>query len=72
MRDIDVFDAYTKRIAALEKHIVTPKDNARMLHDIMSDTHTANLQMITDANSQTINGEQNGTNGTQGNSNSSV
>ena len=72
MRDIDVFDAYTKRIAALEKHIVTPKDNARMLHDIMSDTHTANLQMITDANSQTINGEQNGTNGTQGDSNSGV
>ena len=72
MRDIDVYDAYTKRLAALEKHIVTPKENARMLHDIMSDTHSANLQMITDANSQAINGEQNGTNGTQGNSNSGL
>lgn len=53
-KDIDVYEAITKRIAALEKHIVTPKDNAQMLHDLMAEEHASTLRNIEAANAAAL------------------
>jgi Phage P22-like portal protein len=48
-KDIDVYEAITRRIVALEKHLVTPKDNAEMLHDLMKEEHKATLAPVVEA-----------------------
>lgn len=46
-KDIDVYEAITKRIEVLLKNVVvTPKDNATMLHDLMIEEHKASLQPV--------------------------
>lgn len=55
MRDIDAYDAITKRMSALFKdHQVTPKDFARMMHDMMMQEHAASLTPTLDANAGTL------------------
>ena len=46
-KDIDVYDAITKRMAILLKEQVNPKDIAMMVHDLMLEEHKANLGIVT-------------------------
>lgn len=65
-KDIDVYEAITKRISSLEKHIVTPKDNAQMLHDLMTEEHASTLRNIEAANIAALKpdaGDDSGNNG---------
>lgn len=48
-KDIDVYDAITKRMSILIKEQVNPKDIATMLHDLMMEEHKAKLTQVTDA-----------------------
>lgn len=52
LRDIEAYDAITKRISALEKHLVSPKDSAMMLHDLMKEEHRVTLQPVTENNEE--------------------
>jgi hypothetical protein len=46
-KEIDVYEAITKRIEVLLKNvIVTPKDNATMLHDLMVEEHASGLRQV--------------------------
>lgn len=45
-KDIDKYDAITKRMEAIFKNvIVTPKDSSMMLHDIMTAEHQSSINM---------------------------
>lgn len=48
-KDIDVYEAITKRIDVLAKQIVNPKDLAMMLHDLMKEEHKATLTQVSAA-----------------------
>ncbi len=48
-KDIDVYDAITKRMGILIKEQVNPKDIAMMLHDLMVEEHKATLSQVTAA-----------------------
>lgn len=48
-KDIDVYDAITKRMSILIKEQVNPKDIALMLHDLMVEEHKASLTQVTAA-----------------------
>lgn len=48
-KDIDVYDAITKRIGILIKEQVSPKDIAMMLHDLMKEEHKATLTQVESA-----------------------
>lgn len=46
-KNIDVYEAITKRMEAIFKNVVvTPKDSASMLHDIMTQEHQSNLNLV--------------------------
>lgn len=46
-KDIDTYEAITKRMEALFKHVIpTPKDSASMLHDVITQEHQSNLNMV--------------------------
>lgn len=50
-KDIDAYEAITKRLdVILDKMVVTPKDSAQMLHDVMVQEHASGLTQIEDAN----------------------
>lgn len=54
-KDIDAYEAITKRLdVILDKVAVTPKDNAQMLHDVMMQEHSSNLEQIATANAPEI------------------
>lgn len=48
-KDIDVYDAITKRMGILIKEQVNPKDIALMLHDLMVEEHKASLNPVLSA-----------------------
>lgn len=48
-KDIDVYEAITKRMAILIKEQMNPKDYAMAVHDMMMEEHKAKLQQVTDA-----------------------
>lgn len=48
-KDIDVYEAITKRMSVLIKEQVNPKDIATMLHDLMMEEHKAKLTQVTQA-----------------------
>lgn len=48
-KDIDVYEAITKRISVLIKEQINPKDTAMMLHDLMKEEHRAKLTQVTAA-----------------------
>ena len=48
-KDIDVYEAITKRISVLIKEQINPKDTAMMLHDLMKEEHKATLTQVTQA-----------------------
>lgn len=54
MRNIQAEDSRTKRldvlIRAMEKLTLTPKDQARMEHELLANAHAASLDMVTQAN----------------------
>jgi len=57
-KEIDIYEAITKRIEVLLKNVVvTPKDNAAMLHDLMVEEHKASLQPAEDAIEPDLQGE---------------
>lgn len=59
-KDIDIYEAITKRIEVLLKNVVvTPKDNATMLHDLMLEEHKASLQPAEEAIEPTLEDEEN-------------
>jgi hypothetical protein len=41
---IGAYDAITKRLDVITKHILTPKDAGQMLHDVMMEEHRTGLQ----------------------------
>lgn len=43
LRDVEIYDAYTKRLSALEKVVTSPKEYARMLHELALQEHSSNL-----------------------------
>ncbi len=45
-KDIDTFDAVTKRMSILLKEQVNPKDIAKYLHDMMLAEHVSNLALV--------------------------
>jgi hypothetical protein len=45
-KDIDVYEAVTKRLGILIKEQVNPKDIAMMLHDLMKEEHKATLNPV--------------------------
>lgn len=45
-KDVDVYDAITKRMGILIKEQVNPKDIAMMLHDLMKEEHRASLTPV--------------------------
>ena len=45
-KEIDVYEAVTKRMAVLIKEQVNPKDIAMMLHDLMKEEHRASLNPV--------------------------
>lgn len=45
-KDIDVYDAVTKRMSVLIKEQINPKDIALMLHDLMVEEHKATLTQV--------------------------
>lgn len=45
-KEIDVYDAITKRMAILIKEQVSPKDIAMMVHDFMKEEHRASLAPV--------------------------
>jgi hypothetical protein len=49
-KDIDVYDAITKRMSILIKEQVNPKDIAMMLHDLMLEEHKSKLTQVEAAN----------------------
>lgn len=48
-KDIDVYEAITKRMSVLIKEQINPKDISMMLHDLMMEEHKAKLTQVTDA-----------------------
>jgi hypothetical protein len=56
-KDIDVYEALTKRIDVLQKHMVNPKDIAMMMHDLMREEHRVSLQPVVDASAPTLKDE---------------
>lgn len=48
-KDIDVYEAITKRMSILIKEQVNPKDIAMMLHDLMVEEHKATLTQVSAA-----------------------
>ncbi len=54
-KDIDVYDAVTKRMSVLIKEQISPKDIAMMLHDLMKAEHASNVAL---ANAQGVTDEQ--------------
>lgn len=48
-KDIDVYDAITKRLGVLIKEQMNPKDYAMALHDVMMEEHRAKLAQVTAA-----------------------
>lgn len=61
-KEIDVYEAITKRMSVLIKEQVNPKDIASMLHDLMIEEHKAKLTQVTNAMSAGLEaegGEQN-------------
>lgn len=51
-KDIDVYDAITKRMSVLIKEQVNPKDIASMLHDLMLEEHRAKLTQVETASNE--------------------
>jgi portal protein len=45
-KDIDVYEAITKRIGILIKEQINPKDTAMMLHDLMKEEHASGLRQV--------------------------
>ena len=57
-KEIDVYEAITKRIEVLLKNvIVTPKDNATMLHDLMVEEHASSLRQAEAASAPDLQAE---------------
>lgn len=48
-KDIDVYEAITKRMGILIKEQINPKDISMMLHDLMMEEHKAKLTQVTEA-----------------------
>lgn len=54
-KDIDAYEAITKRMEALFKHVIpTPKDSSQMLHDVVMTEHQSNLNVVETAATQDI------------------
>ena len=53
-KDIDVYEAITKRMSVLIKEQVNPKDIASMLHDLMMEEHKAKLSQVTAASAEDL------------------
>lgn len=51
-KEIDLFEAVTKRMSVLLKEQVSPKDIATYLHDLMMAEHTSNLALVNAANAE--------------------
>jgi hypothetical protein len=47
LRDVEIYDAITKRLSVLEKHMVTPRLQAEMLKDFALQEHQSNLTAAT-------------------------
>lgn len=67
-KDIDVYEAITKRMGILIKEQVNPKDIALMLHDLMVEEHKVTLAQVTAASARDLSedaqdGQQNETPG---------
>lgn len=45
-KDIDVYEAVTKRMSVLIKEQINPKDIAMMLHDLMVEEHASTLRQV--------------------------
>lgn len=56
-KDIDVYDAITKRMGILIKEQVNPKDIAMMLHDLMVEEHASNLRQVEAASAADLEAE---------------
>lgn len=57
-KSVEMFNAITKRLAEIEKHVVSPKDNAKMLHDMMINEHESSLEMTKAEHAEEINPEE--------------
>lgn len=53
-KDIDAYEALTKRIDVLQKNMVNPKDIAQMMHELMMEEHKVSLQPVVDASANTL------------------
>lgn len=53
-KSVDNYNAITKRLAEIEKHIVSPKDNAKMLHEMMVNEQTSSHAMNQAEHAQSI------------------
>lgn len=53
-KDIDVYDAITKRMSILIKEQVNPKDIAMMLHDLMVEEHASGLRQVEAASAASL------------------
>lgn len=53
-KDIDVYEAVTKRIGVLIKEQINPKDISMMLHDLMMEEHKAKLTQVTAASASDL------------------
>ncbi len=53
-KSVDQYNAITKRLAEIEKHIISPADNARMFHEMMLPEQASNLAMNQAEHAQTI------------------
>lgn len=62
-KDIDVYDAITRRLTILEKYVVSPKDNAQMFHSLMEQEHKATLDQIVAAAAPQLQADSNNVNG---------
>lgn len=63
-KDIDVYEAITKRMGILIKEQVNPKDIALMLHDLMVEEHKASLTQVTAASANALEEDAQGGGGT--------
>lgn len=60
-KDIDVYEAVTKRLSVLIKEQISPKDIAMMLHDLMKEEHAATLGQVSALSNEDMMAEENGT-----------
>ncbi len=59
-KEVDIYKAITDRMEVMLKNVtITPKDNAKMLHDLMKEEHKASLQPAEDAIEPTLKDDAN-------------